>query len=52
MLGVPVYTLLAMRRVYGGRWAALLARAVALSLAYAMLIGVLVATGALVALLW
>jgi hypothetical protein len=34
MLAVPVYTLLAMRRVYGGRWWAVLLRAMLVSLLY------------------
>ncbi len=38
-LAVPVYGLLAMRRVYGGRWGGLVLRAGVVSLAYLVLIG-------------
>jgi hypothetical protein len=49
---MPAYALLALRRVYGGRWVPLLARALALGLGYGLLIALMVVTGALVAILW
>ena len=49
---VPVYTLLAMRRVYGGRWGPLLLRAGVLGLLYGMTLGLALGGVALVALLF
>jgi hypothetical protein len=51
LLVIVGYTVLAMRRVYGGRWLPLLARACALAAFYAMAGVVTVTLGALVALL-
>lgn len=39
LVGVPAYFLMAMRRVYGGRWSATLARAAFIFIAYNMAIG-------------
>jgi hypothetical protein len=50
-LAIPAYALLAMRRVYGGRWWPLLLRAVLLSIVYAVLMAVTVGVVALIALL-
>jgi hypothetical protein len=50
-LAIPVYGVLAMRRVYGGRWWPLLARALLLSGVYAVLVAVAVGAVALIALL-
>lgn len=36
LIAVPTYALLAMRRVYGGRWAPLLARAIVVSVLYGL----------------
>ena len=51
MLGVPVYTLLAMQRVYGGRWWPRLLRAVVVSLLYGMVLALAVMGVALFTLL-
>ncbi len=51
LIAIPVYALLALRRVYGGGWMALLLRAAVLSVAYSTLVGLAIATLALVALL-
>ncbi len=51
LLAIPVYAVLAMRRVYGGSWAGLALRAAVLSTAYAALVGVAIVTLALIALL-
>jgi hypothetical protein len=51
LLSIPVYAVLAMRRVYGGSWTGLALRAVVLSTAYAALVGLAIVTLALVALL-
>jgi hypothetical protein len=51
LLVIVGYTVLAMRRVYGGRWLPLLARACALAVFYATAGAVTVTLGALVALL-
>jgi uncharacterized membrane protein len=48
---VPVYTLLAMRRVYGGRWGPLLLRAGVVGTLYGMTLALALAGVALVALL-
>lgn len=48
---VPVYTLLAMRRVYGGRWGRLLLRAVVVSGLYGLTLALALAGVAVVALL-
>ena len=48
---VPVYTLLAMRRVYGGRWGPLLLRAGVVGMLYGMTLALALAGVALVALL-
>lgn len=50
-LAIPVYGLLAMRRVYGGRWWTLLLRALLLSWVYLVMIAVTVGAVALIALL-
>ena len=50
-LAVPVYTLLAMRRVYGGRWWPRLARAVLVTTLYGLVMGVALTVLALWALL-
>ena len=51
LVAIPVYGLLAMRRVYGGRWLPLLLRAAVLGAAHAALVGATVVLVALVALL-
>jgi hypothetical protein len=50
-LAVPVYTLLAMRRVYGGRWGPRLLRAAVVSTLYGLTLGLALSGVALVALL-
>ncbi len=51
MLAIPGYAVLAMRRVYGGRWGPLALRALALTTAYAVLVALVIGTLGLVALL-
>lgn len=51
LLAIPVYAVLAMRRVYGGSWGRLALRVTVLSMAYATLVGLAIVTLALVALL-
>ncbi len=51
LLAIPVYALLAMRRVYGGGWIALLVRAAVLSTAYATLVALAIVSIGLLALL-
>lgn len=52
VLAVPVYTLLAMRRVYGGRWGPRLLRAGVVSVLYGLTLGLALGGVALVALLF
>ncbi len=52
LLTIPIYALLAMRRVYGGRWLALLARAALLTPLYAILMLFTVVIVAFLALLF
>jgi hypothetical protein len=51
LLAIPVYGLLAMHRVYGGRWWALLLRALVLGVAHLLVVGLTVVGAALIALL-
>ena len=51
LLAIPLYALLAMRRVYGGRWWPRLLRSAFLSLMYAMLMLVMLFIVTLIALL-
>ena len=50
-VAIPAYALLAMHRVYGGRWWPLVARAAVLSALYGLAIAIVVGLGALAALL-
>lgn len=49
LLSIPLHALLAMRRVYGGRWWPLLLRSAFLSLVYAMLLSLMLMLVALIA---